>query len=42
MNFDWDATKVYSYGSNQQYFNIGSNNGLAAVGQQTIVWTNDG
>ena len=40
--FDLDFTEVCSQLSNQQYYNIGSNNGLAPARQQAISWTNDG
>ena len=30
------------YGPNLQYSSIGSDNGLAPVRQQAIIWTNDG
>ena len=35
-------TEVYSYGSNEQYSSIGSDNGLAPTRRQAIIWTNDG
>ena len=38
LRFHW----VCSWGSNQQYSNIGSDNGLAPTRRQAIVWTNDG
>ena len=33
---------IFSLGSNQWYANIGSDNGLAPIRRQTIIWTNDG
>ena len=35
-------TEVCPQGSNQQYFSIGSDNGLAPSRPQTIIWINDG
>ena len=34
--------EIYSPGSNQQYSIIDSDNGLAPVRWQAIIWTNDG
>ena len=42
MNFDYNFTKVFSWGSNLQHFSICTDNGLAPARQQAIVWTNDG
>ena len=42
MNFDYDFTKVCNLGSNWQYSNIGSDNGLAPARRQAIILTNDG
>ena len=33
---------VFSYGSNSQYYSIGSDNGLAPVRRRAIIKTNDG
>ena len=41
MNFDQDFTEVCSQGSNQQYFSIGSDNGLTPSRREAIFWTND-
>ena len=46
--FSW--MKIYEFrlrfhwglGSNEQYFSIGSDNGLVLVMQQAIIWSNDG
>ena len=37
-----DFTEIWSYGSNQQYSNIGSDDGLVPTRRQAIIWTNDG
>ena len=42
MNFDKYFTEVCSQGSNEEYPNIGSDNGLAPTRRQAIIWTNDG
>ena len=42
VNFKQDFTEVSSHGSNQPYSSIGSDNGLAPVRRQAIVWINDG
>ena len=42
MNFDSDFTEIYSQESNQQYFSIGLDNGLAPARRQASIWTNDG
>ena len=39
--FRLNFTKVWYQKSNQQYSNIGSDNGLASNGRQAFVWTND-
>ena len=41
MSFDWNFTKVCSYGSNQQYSSIAADNVLAPARRQAIIWTND-
>ena len=38
LKFHWGL----SQGSNQQYLNIGSGNGLAPSRRQAIIWTSDG
>ena len=38
LNFTEICSKVSSY----QYFSIGSDDGLALMGRQAIIWTNDG
>ena len=38
LKFHWSLL----LGSNQQYSVIGSENGLAPIRQQAIIWTNDG
>ena len=40
MNFEWNFIEVYSEGSNWQYSNIGSDNGLAPNRRRAIIWTN--
>ena len=40
LEFDYDFTEVCSLGSNWQYPSIGSDNGLAPVRRQAIIWTN--
>ena len=40
MNFVYNFTEVCSLGSNYQYSNIGSDNGLAPTRRQAIIWTN--
>ena len=42
MNFALNFIEICSYGSNQQYSIIGSDNGFAPTGQQAVIWTNDG
>ena len=42
MNFDEDYTKVCSQGSNQKYYSIGLDYGLAQTRWQAIIWTNYG
>ena len=34
-------TEVYSQVSNEQYYSIGSDNGLSRSRRQAIIWTND-
>ena len=41
MNFDKCFTEVCSQLSNQQYYNIVSDNGLTPCRQQAIIWNND-
>ena len=41
INFDYDFTAVCSQESNEQYSSTGSDNGLASIRQQAIIWTND-
>ena len=38
LKFDWSLF----LGSNQQYYSIGSDNGLAPSRRQAIIWTNVG
>ena len=40
--FDWNFTKICSYKSNKQYSKIGSDNGMAPIRRQAIIWTNNG
>ena len=42
INFDYNFSEVCSWGFNEQYANIGSDNGLAPTRRQAIIWTNDG
>ena len=42
LYFDENFIEICSPGSNQEYSSIGSDNGLALVRQQAIIWTNDG
>ena len=42
LSFDQDSTEICSQGSNEQYSNIGSDNGLAPARRQAIILTNDG
>ena len=42
MNFDYDFTEVCSKGHSEQYSGIGSDNDLAPVRRQGIIWTNYG
>ena len=41
IDFDEYFTEVYSQGSNLQYSNIGSDNGLGPIRRQAIIWAND-
>ena len=41
-NFNSNLTEICSLGSNQQQSSIGSDNGLALIRQQAIIWANDG
>ena len=40
-NFDKDFAEIFSFGSNQQYSGIGSDNVLAPTRRQAIIWNND-
>ena len=42
LEFRLNFTEFCSQGSNQQYSNISSDNGLAQTRRQAIIWTNDG
>ena len=42
MNFAYGFSEICSEGSNQQYFNIGSDKSFALVRRQVIACTNDG
>ena len=42
FEFRLNFTEVCSYGSNQQYYNIGWDNGFASSRRQAIIWNNDG
>ena len=39
---DINLIDVWSYGLNEQRASIGSDDGLAPMRQQAIIWTNDG
>ena len=42
LNLKWIYfTEICSKKSNEQYFNVGSYNGLALARQQTIIWAKD-
>ena len=41
MNFDIYFTEVYFWGFDQQYSSIGSDNGLAQIGRQALIWATD-
>ena len=40
-NFNQNVTEICSYLSYEQYFSIGSDNGLAPTRRQAIMWTNE-
>ena len=42
LNLDENFTEICSQGSNWQYANIGSDNGLAPNRRQAIIWSNGG
>ena len=42
VSFDENVIKICWPASNWQYSNIGSENGLAQVRRQAIIWINDG
>ena len=42
LNLEYSLTEVCSQGSNRQWYSIGSDNGLAPIRRQAIIWTNDG
>ena len=39
LYFDLNFTEICSWGSNSQYSSIGSDNGLAPIRRQAIIWT---
>ena len=41
QNFNWNFTEICSQVSNWWYASIGSDNGLALMQRQAIIWTND-
>ena len=42
INFEYDFLEICSQLSNQQYSSIWSDNGMAPVRRQAIIWNNDG